>query len=158
MAAGLRACRSLDYDRPLDLGHGINFSYRIARKMMDKGIFPDSIGSDVHGDFTSNHDFSILDYSLVGGLNKLIGLGMSLTDCIRALTVTPARILADPSIGHLGAGARANLTVMRQVEGDWTFVDCRGERLWLARLRVEVGRTADSEPGIGRERSVGGKR
>jgi dihydroorotase len=112
-----------------DLGHGINFSYRIARKMMDKGILPDTIGSDVHGDFTSNHDFSILDYSLVGGLNKLMGLGMSLTDCIRALTATPAKVLADPSIGHLGAGARANLTVMRQLEGDWTFVDCRGERL-----------------------------
>jgi dihydroorotase len=112
-----------------DLGHGINFSYRIARKMMDRGIFPDSIGSDVHGDFTSNHDFSILDYSLVGGLNKLMGLGMGLTDCIRALTATPAKVLADPAIGHLGAGARANLTVMRQVEGDWSFTDCRGERL-----------------------------
>jgi dihydroorotase len=112
-----------------DLGHGINFSFRIARKMMDKGILPNTIGSDVHGDFNSNHDFSILDYSLVGGFNKLLGLGMSLNDCIRALTATPARVLADPSIGHLGAGARANVTVLRQVEGDWTFADCRGERL-----------------------------
>jgi len=112
-----------------DLGHGINFSFRIARKMMDRGILPDSIGSDVHGDFTSNHDFSILDYSLVGGLNKLIGLGMSLNDCIRALTATPSKVLNDPSIGHLGAGARANVTVLRQLEGDWSFVDCRGERL-----------------------------
>jgi dihydroorotase len=112
-----------------DLGHGINFSFRIARKMMDKGILPDTIGSDVHGDFTANHDFSILDYSLVGGLNKLLGLGFGLTDAIRALTATPARVLADPSIGHLAPGARANVTVMRPVEGDWTFVDCRGERL-----------------------------
>jgi dihydroorotase len=112
-----------------DLGHGINFSFRIARKMMDKGILPNTIGSDVHGDFNSNHDFSILDYSLIGGFNKLLGLGMSLSDCIRALTATPARVLADPSIGHLGAGARANVTVLRQVEGDWTFADCRGERL-----------------------------
>jgi dihydroorotase len=112
-----------------DLGHGINFSFRIARKMMDRGIRPDTIGSDVHGDFTSNHDFGILDYSLVGGLNKLIGLGLPLGDGIRALTATPATVLGDPSIGHLGPGARANVTVMRQVAGDWTFVDCRGERL-----------------------------
>jgi dihydroorotase len=112
-----------------DLGHGINLSFKIARKMMEKGILPDTIGSDVHGDFNSYHDFSILDYSLVGGMNKLIGLGMNLTDAIRALTATPAKVLADPSIGHLGPGARANITVLRPVEGEWTFLDSRRERL-----------------------------
>ncbi len=112
-----------------DLGHGVNLSFKIARKMMDKGIFPDTIGSDVHGDFNSYHDFSILDYSLVGGMNKMLGLGMGLTDTIRALTATPATILGDPSIGHLGPGARANVTVVRPVDGEWTFVDSRRERL-----------------------------
>jgi hypothetical protein len=66
---------------------------------------------------------------LVRGMNKLVGLGMSLTDAVRALTATPARVLADPSIGHLGAGARANITVLRPVEGEWTFADSRRERL-----------------------------
>jgi dihydroorotase len=112
-----------------DLGHGINLSFRIARKMMEKGIFPDTIGSDVHGDFSAYHDFSILDYSLAGGMNKLLALGMSLTEVIRALTATPAKVLADPSIGHLGPGARANVTVLRPVEGAWTFVDSRRESL-----------------------------
>ena len=112
-----------------DLGHGVNLSFRIARKMMEKGIFPDTIGSDVHGDFNSYHDFSILDYSLLGGMNKLLGLGMSLTDVVRALTATPAEVLADPSIGHLGPGARANVTVLRPVEGEWTLFDSSRERL-----------------------------
>jgi dihydroorotase len=114
-----------------DLGHGVNLSFKIARKMMEKGILPDTIGSDVHGDFNAYHDFSILDYSLVGGMNKLIGLGMSLTDAIRALTATPAEVLSDPSIGNLGPGARANVTVLRPVEGEWTFVDSRRERLMV---------------------------
>ena len=112
-----------------DLGHGINLSFQIARKMMEKGIFPDTLGSDVHGDFCSYHDFTILDYSLIGGLNKMLALGMPLPACIRALTATPAAAIADPSIGHLGIGARANVTILRKVEGAWTFVDCRGERL-----------------------------
>ena len=129
-----------------DLGHGVNFTFRIARKMMDKGILPDTIGSDVHGDFNAYHDFSILDYSLVGGMNKLIGLGMSLTDAIRALTATPAKVLADPSIGHLGPGARANITVLRAVEGEWTFTDCRGERLTVPERMLPDLVVMDGEP------------
>jgi predicted amidohydrolase len=62
-------------------------------------------------------------------MNKLLGLGMSLTDVVRALTATPAEVLADPSIGHLGPGARANITVLRPVEGEWTLFDSSRERL-----------------------------
>lgn len=112
-----------------DLGHGINLSFAIARKMMEKGLFPDTLGSDVHGDFNSFHDLSILDYSLIGGLNKMLALGMPLPACIRALTATPAAALGDPNIGHLGIGARANITLLRPVPGSWTFVDSRNERL-----------------------------
>jgi dihydroorotase len=112
-----------------DLGHGVNLSFKIARKMMEKDVLPDTIGSDVHGDFNAYHDLSILDYSLVGGMNKLVALGMNLTDAVRALTATPAKVLSDSSIGHLGCGARANVTVLRPVEGKWTFVDSCGEQL-----------------------------
>lgn len=116
-----------------DLGHGINFSFAIARKMLDAGIMPDTLGSDVHGDFCAYHDFSILDYSLIGGLNKMLGLGIGLPDAVRALTATPARVLDDPSIGHLGPGARANITLLREVEGSWSFIDSRRERLVVPR-------------------------
>ena len=37
--------------------------------------------------------------------------------------------MGDPDIGHLGIGARANLTLLRPVPGNWTFVDSRNERL-----------------------------
>jgi dihydroorotase len=116
-----------------DLGHGVNLSFAIARKMMERGIFPDTIGSDVHGDFNSFHAFDILDYSLLGGLNKLLALGMKLPDLIRALTATPARVLQDAGIGHLGVGARANMTVLRAVEGPWTFRDALREELTVQR-------------------------
>jgi dihydroorotase len=127
-----------------DLGHGINFSYRIARKMMEAGIFPDTLGSDVHGDFNAYHDFSLLDYSLFGGFNKLVGLGMPFVEAIRGLTATPAGVLDDPTIGHLGIGARGNVTVLRSVPGDWTFRDALGETLtvrerWVPELVVLDG-------------------
>jgi dihydroorotase len=112
-----------------DLGHGVNFRFAIARKMMEAGIFPDTLGSDVHGDFNAYHDNSRLDYSLIGGFNKMLALGMSLPAAIRALTATSARILADPAIGHLGVGARANITLLRPTPGAWTFYDSQQEAL-----------------------------
>ena len=112
-----------------DLGHGVNFSFRIARRMMAAGVYPDTLGSDVHGDFCAFHDFSILDYSLIGGLNKLVALGMPLTMAVAGLTSTPARVLGDASIGHLGVGARANITMLRSLPGVWSFRDAEGARL-----------------------------
>jgi dihydroorotase len=112
-----------------DLGHGVNFCFRIARSMMAAGVFPDTLGSDVHGDFSAYHDLSILDYSLVGGLNKLVALGMPLPAAIAGLTATPARVLGDTSIGHFGIGARANITLLRPIDGEWTYVDAEGAEL-----------------------------
>ncbi len=44
-----------------DIGYGVNFSYAIARKMMEAGVLPNTIGSDVHFDFNAYHDYSTLD-------------------------------------------------------------------------------------------------
>ncbi len=109
-----------------DLGHGVNLSFRIARMLMEAGIYPDTIGSDVHGDFNSYHDLSILDYSLLGGLNKLVTLGMPLADAVARATVNPARVLRDDTIGVLSVGNAANITVLDTVAGDWTFRDSEG--------------------------------
>jgi dihydroorotase len=122
-----------------DLGHGVNFCFRIARSMMAAGIYPDTLGSDVHGDFSAYHDLSILDYSLVGGLNKLVALGMPLAAAIAGLTATPALVLGDSSIGHLGAGARANITMLRNVPGAWSYCDAEGAQLHVTqRLLPEL--------------------
>jgi dihydroorotase len=129
-----------------DLGHGVNFAFGIARKMMARGVYPDTLGSDVHADFGSYHDFSILNYSLLGGLNKLVALGMPLVDCIRGLTETPARVLRDASIGHLGVGARANVTVLREVPGDWRFTDAWGEALDVRHRLLPELVVLDGEP------------
>ena len=112
-----------------DLGHGINFCFRIARAMMDAGVYADTLGSDVHGDFNSYHDYSILDYSLIGGLNKLLALGMPLHTAIAGLTSNPARVLRDESIGTLSIGARANVTALATLEGDWTYMDAERQSL-----------------------------
>ncbi len=129
-----------------DLGHGINFSFRIARAMMEAGIFADTLGSDVHGDFNSYHDFSQLDYSLIGGLNKLLALGMPLATAIAGLTLNPARILRDETIGSLRVGSRANITVLKTVDGDWRYIDAEHETIRVKTRLVPEIVVLDGEP------------
>lgn len=117
-----------------DIGHGVNFSYAIARRMMEAGVLPFSISSDVHADFNSYHDLRQLDYSLFGAINELIGLGLPMADAIRMTTLNPATALgAADEIGTLAVGSRADLTVIGSIAGAWTFKDALGERLTVDR-------------------------
>ena len=112
-----------------DIGYGINFSYRIARRMIAEGIYPDTISSDLHGDFYSFHNEEKLDYSLCGAMTRLLALGMPLAGIVGATTATPAAILGDAEIGALKPGMKANLTVLDPLDGDWLLRDGGGEAL-----------------------------
>ena len=114
----------------LDLGHGINFSFDIARRMMANGLLPHTISSDVHGDFDMPHNDATLDYSLCGALSKLIALGMELQAAIAAVTLHPAQILqSDSDIGTLKVGSRADITVLELINTPWVCQDSSGEQL-----------------------------
>ena len=98
--------------------------------MMAAKLFPNTIGSDVHADFNSYHDDSLLDYSLCGAMTRLNALGMPLADVIRRVTVNPAKILQEENeIGTLGIGSRADITVLDPVAGKWDLPDAEGEIL-----------------------------
>lgn len=116
-----------------DIGYGINFSYRIARMMLDQGYPPHTISSDLHGDFNSYHDLSKLDYSLAGALNRLLGLGMSLSAVIECLTYSPAVILqSEDKIGTLVAGSVADITILEPHLADYEMKDAEGEAITLS--------------------------
>ncbi len=113
-----------------DLGHGVNFSFAIARRMMAAGVLPNTISSDVHGDFHAYHDDSRLDYSLCGAMTKLVALGMALDEVIARTTLHPARILGEEDeIGTLAVGSRADITVLERARGAWMLYDSTGETI-----------------------------
>ena len=117
-------------DIHFDIGYGLNFSYAIARRMMEADVLPNTIGSDVHADFDAYHDDSKLDYSLLGAMTRLWALGMTLEDVILRTTLNPARILGEEElIGTLAVGSRADVTVLDRLEGEWAMQDGRGEIL-----------------------------
>jgi dihydroorotase len=114
----------------LDLGHGLKFSFDIARRMMEQGVLPYTISSDVHGDFFIVRDDSHLNYSLCGAVSKMMALGLDLVSAIAAVTINPARVLrGEPEIGTLKIGSRADISVMNLVEGCWLFFDSLGKQV-----------------------------
>ena len=122
--------RALDQGVHFDIGYGVNFSYKIARMMLDKGILPNTISSDIHADFSRYHDNHALDYSLVGAMSRLLALGMPLMEVLRRVTVNPAKVLGEENeIGTLAVGSRADLTIFDMPDEDWAMTDCHGERL-----------------------------
>ena len=113
-----------------DIGYGVNFSYSIARKMMESDVLPNTIASDVHSDFNAYHDDSTLDYSLCGAMTRLWALGMPLADVIRRTTLNPSVILREENeIGSLCVGSRADITVLDRAVGPWPMTDSNGEIL-----------------------------
>lgn len=131
----------------LDLGHGENFSFSTARRMMAAGLYPYTISTDSHGGFLRHNDDASLDYSLLGSMSKLMAIGFDLEHVVRATTVQPARVLRmDDEIGTLAVGSRADISVLDLVREPWTFRDRLGESVQadqrlVPRLVVREGET-----------------
>ena len=106
-----------------DIGHGRgNFSFDTAERALGDGFLPDTISSDLHA---GNVDGPVHD--LATTLSKFLHLGMSLEECVRAATSTPASIFAlPPRLGALAEGAIADVAVFELVEGEHVLTDSGG--------------------------------
>ncbi len=103
----------------LDVGHGTgSFSYEVAEAMLNQGLLPDVISSDIH-------QLSIQGpmFDLPTTLSKFLNLGMSLPDVIERATVRPARAMRKPELGTLRPGGRADVAVFRLEQGEYAFYD-----------------------------------
>lgn len=124
-----KARQKLDEGVLLDVGHGqSSFSFRVARSLIEQGVLPDFISSDIH---FYNVDGPVFD--LVTTMDKFLHLGMSLPEVIRRTTQTPAQFLGrEQEIGTLRPGATADITVLELQESEFLLHDSYGN--------IETGR------------------
>jgi dihydroorotase len=134
----------------LDVGHGRSgFSFEVARRAIADGVIPHHISSDIH---TKNIDGPA--YDLTTTVSKLIHVGMSLEDALRAATRNPAESIGlEGVVGTLAVGARADITVLENVAGRWDLESSSGEletleNLLVPRWVVKNGRPLRLEPSI----------
>lgn len=108
-----------------DVGHGRgSFGFGSATKMLEQGFEPDVISSDVHS-------LSIQGpaHSLLHVMSKFMALGMSFETVIEKTTVAPARAIDQTDLGHLGVGARGDVTILDLEKGSFDFFDVVGEKI-----------------------------
>ena len=103
----------------LDIGHGTgSFNYEVAEGMLELGIMPDVISSDIHQMSVQGPMFD-----MPTTLSKFLNLGMSLPDVIERATSKAAHAMHCPDLGTLATGKPADVALFRIEEGDYTFYD-----------------------------------
>jgi dihydroorotase len=106
-----------------DVGHGMgSFSWDTARKALAAGFVPDTISSDVHAMCITGPAWDLLRT-----MTKFLSLGLSLSEVIAGTTSRAALALRRPELGHLGAGAAGDASVLELAQMPTPLEDVLGE-------------------------------
>jgi len=107
-----------------DIAHGMGaFGYDSAEAALKDGFKPDVISSDVHVIAVEGPG-----YDLLHTMSKLLNCGLSLPEVIGMSANRPALAIGKPELGHLGVGAVADITVLKQYDSNYVFQDVVGKR------------------------------
>jgi dihydroorotase len=108
----------------LDVGHGkSSFSWKLAELGMKEGLKPNTISTDL---WVGNLHGPVFDMPTT--MAKLLHLGMSLEEVVKASTATPAAAIGRlGEIGTLKPGAHADISLFKPLDGKFPLVDCYGE-------------------------------
>jgi dihydroorotase len=123
------------------VGHGGGgFQWVQAVPAFRQGFVPDIIDTDTH---TTSVNGGMKDMANL--MSKFLSLDMPLPDVILRTTWNPARAIKREDLGHLSAGAEADVAVFRLHEGNFGFMDARGtvrpgSKKLEAELTVRAGR------------------
>lgn len=137
---------ALDRGLRIDVGHGSHFSIDVARRVLDAGIVPHTLGADMHGYNTmvpppagapashpddEMHAFAGQQpFSLVYAMSEMIALGFDLIDVVAMVTREAARMMGEETLrGSLAVGRAADITVLDKLSGRFSFRDNSGAEL-----------------------------
>ncbi|MCE2463593.1 MAG: amidohydrolase/deacetylase family metallohydrolase [Dehalococcoidia bacterium] len=104
----------------LDTAHGrMNFSFDVGRRIVDQGLLPHCISTDitVPGRVNTVH-------SMTEMMTRFMGLGFSFEDVVTMCTENPAKAVGEQDrIGSLKVGMQADISVLEERDGDWVVYD-----------------------------------
>ena len=136
----------------IDVGHGSHFSFDVARRVLDAGIVPDTLGADLHGYNThvprpagtppgahpdpELHPFAGgTNFSLAQAMTGIMACGLTLEQVVPMVTRNAARLLGkEGELGTLRPGASADVTVLDDRRGRFRLRDNGGTEVIAGRL------------------------
>src|ERR1700722_19507835 len=161
---------ALDHGLKVDVGHGSHFSYRLARKALDAGIVPDTLGADMHGYNTfvpppagtpnehsddEAHPFAgQAKFSLTQAMSSMMALGLPLQQVVPMVTANAAAMLGlSDELGTLRPGAVADVSVLSDNRGRFVLRDneknhVMAERLLQPAFCLRAGKRFDADASI----------
>lgn len=134
----------------VDVGHGSHFSFDSARRVVDAGVIPDTLGADMHGYNTrvpqqrgtpdSHPDtdhmfFGTQRFSLVSAMTSMLAIGFKLEQVVPMVTSNCARMVGmTDTLGTLKPGVVADVSVLNDERGVWTLEDNEGHKVKAERM------------------------
>jgi dihydroorotase len=124
----------------VDVGHGSHFSFDVAKRVLDAGVRPFTLGADLHGYNVrlpptgmdadvreSNPFFGIAPFSLTIAMTELLALGMSMEEIVGTVTANAAVMVnKTDEIGTLKPGREADVSVLEVLNGRFKLSDNSG--------------------------------
>jgi dihydroorotase len=131
---------ALDRGLKVDVGHGSHFSYRLARKALDAGIVPDTLGADLHGynvyvpppagtpaehaDDEAHPFAGQAKFSLTQAMSSMLALGLTIEQVVPMVTTNAAAMIGlSAELGTLRPGATADVSVLADERGRFILRD-----------------------------------
>jgi dihydroorotase len=118
-----------------DTAHGrFNFAFNVGRRVLDQGLVPDCISTDltVPGRLNTVH-------SMVEIMTRFLGLGFTLEQVVAMSTANPAKILGEQDrLGSLAVGRQADVSVLELRRGKWRVYDALRDSLEVETCVVPV--------------------
>jgi dihydroorotase len=109
-----------------DCGHGEgSFVWRNAVPAIQQGFVSDSISTDLHRGDTNGPVMTMIHV-----MSKYLSMGVPLEEVIRLSTINPAREINHLELGTLSVGGIADIAVFEQQEGNFSYLDTSGGKLW----------------------------
>jgi dihydroorotase len=161
---------ALERGLKVDVGHGSHFSYRIARKALDAGIVPDTLGADMHGYNTyvppppgtpaehaddEAHPFAgQAKFSLTQAMSSMLALGLSIEQVVPMVTTNAAAMIGlSDELGTLKPGVTADVSVLADERGRFILRDNEknqvvAERLLQPLFCLRAGKRFDADAPI----------
>ena len=124
----------------VDVGHGSHFSFDMARRTLDAGIRPFTLGADMHGynvrvpqpgmseeERTTNPFVGVAPFNLTIAMTELLALGLELGEVVATVTANAAKLIRmEDELGSLAVGREADVSVLDVLKGRFVLSDNSG--------------------------------